>query len=103
MTYDRFYPSEAKAIAEKIVADTFNEELKDQTYDEDYAADWSTSISDKIRDAVTANLNIPRYKVVVQTTIGQMRDQGIRVASRCLWDVSRDNYASCYYTNVRVL
>lgn len=41
-----------------------------------------------------------RYKVVVQTTIGQMRDQGIRIASRCLWDPTTDNYASCSFSNV---
>ena len=41
-----------------------------------------------------------RYKIVVQTTVGQLRDQGVRVASRCLWDPSTDNYASCNYANV---
>ena len=40
-----------------------------------------------------------RFKVVVQTVIGQMKDQGIRVASRCLWDTSTDNYACCEYKN----
>jgi hypothetical protein len=40
-----------------------------------------------------------RFKVVVQTTVGQMRDQGIRIASRCLWDPTTDNYASCSYSN----
>ena len=40
-----------------------------------------------------------RFKGVVQTVIGQMKDQGIRVASRCLWDTSTDNYASCEYKN----
>ena len=42
-----------------------------------------------------------RFKIIVQTTIGQMRDQGIRIASRCLWDAATDNYASCSYSNVR--
>lgn len=46
-------------------------------------------------------MNIPRYKIIVQGTIGQLRDQGIRIASRCLWDVSTDNYTSVSYTNVR--
>ena len=44
---------------------------------------------------------MPRYKIVVQATLGQMKDQGVRVASRCLWDTSVDNYASVTYTNVR--
>lgn len=33
-----------------------------------------------------------RYKIVVQMTIGQMEDQGVRVVSRCLWDTATDNY-----------
>ena len=47
----------------------------------------------------TGECNIPRYKVVVQVTLGQMKDQGVRVASRCLWDTSTDNYASTRYQN----
>lgn len=31
-----------------------------------------------------------------------MRDQAIRVASRCLWDPTTDNYASTSFTNVRI-
>jgi hypothetical protein len=38
----------------------------------------------------------------VQTTVGQMSDQAIRVASRCLWDPTTDNYASTSFTNVRL-
>ena len=34
-----------------------------------------------------------------QVTLGQMKDQGVRVASRCLWDTATDNYASVEYSN----
>ncbi|CAM9665951.1 unnamed protein product, partial [Laminaria digitata] len=40
-----------------------------------------------------------RYKIVVQVTIGEMKDQGVRVASRCLWDTATDNYASVNFKN----
>ena len=43
---------------------------------------------------------IPRYKIIVQVTLGQMKDQGVRVASRALWDTATDNYASVEYANV---
>jgi len=43
---------------------------------------------------------MPRYKIIVQGTLGQMKDQGVRVASRCLWDTSVDNYASTTFSNV---
>ncbi len=113
----RFYPSKAKAIADKIISD----ELNGQAYDEEEAKHWSLNISDKVREAIngqfiatfllsfsslcngfcTESLGKTRYKVVVQTTIGQLKDQGIRVVSRCLWDPTTDNYASCNYSNVR--
>jgi uncharacterized UPF0146 family protein len=46
------------------------------------------------------SLKETRYKVIVQTTIGQLKDQGVRVASRCLWDPNFDNYASTSFINV---
>eukprot|EP00341_Mesodinium_pulex_P015532 CAMPEP_0116925832 /NCGR_PEP_ID=MMETSP0467-20121206/24355_1 /TAXON_ID=283647 /ORGANISM="Mesodinium pulex, Strain SPMC105" /LENGTH=134 /DNA_ID=CAMNT_0004604955 /DNA_START=31 /DNA_END=435 /DNA_ORIENTATION=+ len=92
---ERFYPSVAKKIAEEVV----NAELHDMEYDEEDAKAWSLSIGDKVRDALRKNMTIPRYKIIVQSTVGQLRDQGIRVASRCLWDVSTDNYTSVSYTN----
>jgi hypothetical protein len=117
---ERFYPSKAKQIGDKIIAD----ELNGAVFDEDDAKNWSLNISDKVREAVCGkkncfcvliladrfaflnfmieNLSRSRFKIVVQTTIGQLKDQGIRVASRCLWDANTDNYASCQYSNVRL-
>ena len=57
------------------------------------------AISDKVRESVTAKCNLPRYKIIVQVTIGQCNDQGIRVASRCLWNTETDNYASTSFVN----
>ncbi len=114
--FDRFYPSKAKAIADKIIAD----ELTGVKYDEEDAKVNSMNISDKVREAVNGkftqvffivrilnftfaeSLGKSRYKIVVQTTMGQVRDQGIRVASRCLWDPVTDNYASCSFANVSI-
>ena len=69
------------------------EELSGKKFDEQEAKEWSLNIADTIRERVTRQLNIPRYKVIVQVTVGQMLDQGVRVVSRCLWDTATDNYA----------
>ena len=45
--------------------------------------------------------NSPRYKLVLQATMGEVRGQGARHASRCLWNAETDNYANVRYTNVR--
>ena len=39
-----FYPSQAKAIADEILA----QELEGQVYDDDDALEWSKTISDKV-------------------------------------------------------
>jgi hypothetical protein len=92
---EKFYPSKAKVIADKVM----EEELNGVKYDEEEAKNWSMNISDKVRELVTEKLGKSRFKVVVQTVVGQKVDQGIRVASRCLWDPNTDNYASCSYSN----
>jgi hypothetical protein len=48
-----------------------------------------------------ADVDLPRYKIIVQVVLGEMKNQGARVASRCLWDTDTDNYASVSFKNVR--
>ena len=50
----RFYPSEAKAIADKIV----RAELESQVYDEEDAKAWSVDIGNKIREAMSSECQI---------------------------------------------
>eukprot|EP00428_Durinskia_dybowskii_P063584 CAMPEP_0170388100 /NCGR_PEP_ID=MMETSP0117_2-20130122/17907_1 /TAXON_ID=400756 /ORGANISM="Durinskia baltica, Strain CSIRO CS-38" /LENGTH=132 /DNA_ID=CAMNT_0010644005 /DNA_START=14 /DNA_END=412 /DNA_ORIENTATION=- len=93
---ERFFPSKAKAIGDQVISDILNGTV----YDEEEAKNWSIDISDKIRESVRESMGPnSRFKLIVQTTIGQMKDQGIRIASRCLWDSTTDNYASCSYKN----
>ena len=40
-----------------------------------------------------------RHKIVVQVTIGEVHGQGVRIASRCLWDTETDNHASSTFQN----
>jgi len=39
----------------------------------------------------------------VQTVLAQNKAQGIRVASRCLWDATTDNFASFQWSNDTLL
>jgi hypothetical protein len=55
-THQRFYPSKAKAIADRIVS----EELQNAAYDEEDAKIWSLNISDKVREAVYGKI----YKTI---------------------------------------
>ncbi|CAM9155216.1 unnamed protein product [Phaeothamnion confervicola] len=94
---ERFYPSHVRAIADKLV----RSELEGKVYDEEEAKEWCLNIADAIREGLR-QLNMPRFKIVVQVNIGQALDQGVRVASRCLWNTSTDNYASSSFRNQSV-
>jgi hypothetical protein len=45
-------------------------------------------------------MKYPRYKFVVQVSITSTTGQGVRVASRCLWDPKKDNFATAVFKNV---
>ena len=46
------------------------------------------------------DLEFDRYKIVVQVDIGEFKGQGIKIASRALWDTNTDTYASSSFKNV---
>ncbi len=60
-------------------------------------------ICETIKKRVKEECYIPRYKLVCQVALGEMKDQGVRVTSRCLWDPDSDNYASAYFKNVSIV
>ncbi|KAI9190756.1 Tctex-1 family-domain-containing protein [Polychytrium aggregatum] len=51
------------------------------------------------RMVLQAELEFERYKFVVDVTIGEFKGQGIRVASRAVWDATTDSYASASFRN----
>jgi tctex1 domain-containing protein 2 len=61
-------------------------------------AQLANELSTSIKDAVKA-LGLPRYKLVVHVTLGQQAGQGMRVASRGLWDAATDSFVSETYEN----
>ncbi|KAK3097039.1 hypothetical protein FSP39_005793, partial [Pinctada imbricata] len=58
------------------------------------ACDLSVLIKNRIKD-----LNFPRYKIICQVIIGQMGEQGMETASRCLWDTATDRCSTVSYKN----
>ena len=38
----------------------------------------------------------------MQVTVGEKTGQALRLASRCLWDTTTDNFASDFYENASV-
>merc|ERR1712216_546231 len=75
----------------KTVKALLDERLKGKKYDSNESAQLSKELCTEIKEKVK-EIGAPRHKLVVQ-------GQGVRIASRCLWDVETDNHASAYYTN----
>ena len=91
---ERFYPSKVQELIKEVV----HKHLDGKEYDHNQAKNWAEEIANQIKVA-TKQLNIPSYKIVVQTVIGEVNGQGVRVASKCLWDEANDNFSSFTYTN----
>jgi hypothetical protein len=47
-------------------------------------------------------MGLERYKIVVQTVIGEQREQGFQFSSKCLWDPNTDDYTFASFVNDRV-
>ena len=59
------------------------------------------TLSKGVLEAVK-KLNIPAYKLAVQSVIGEMNGQGIRVCSKSLWDSQNDNFTTYEYKNEKI-
>ncbi|XP_030062753.1 dynein light chain Tctex-type 4 [Microcaecilia unicolor] len=90
----KFNASRVQQVLETILSSR----LCNTTYNPVTTGQLAQSLTDLIRSTVK-DLLPPRYKLVCNVIVGQMGNQGLRVASRCLWDHENDNFASATYTN----
>jgi hypothetical protein len=103
---ERFNADKAKTIATEILERELDATKADADKQVEEWADFSDgfeslskSIADKVKAKCREELHCPRHKILVHLAIGQRKDQGVSVISRCLWDTGTDNYASASYRN----
>ena len=75
--------------------------LFSRRYNPELTAQWTREISDEIKNRLKNDLELPRYKFVVQVVVGEQRGEGVRMGCRCFWDADTDNYAEESFKNVR--
>jgi tctex1 domain-containing protein 2 len=95
MEPDNEYRFRPYRIQAKIL-ETVIEQMKNRTYDPTTVNELVKNVSRSVHQLVK-NFQLPRYKIIVQTVIGQKCEQLVRVASRCLWDTKTDNMLSVNY------
>jgi hypothetical protein len=78
------------------VLEVLIDQLKDKTYNPATVNELVKDVSRSVHQLMR-NFQIPRYKIIVQTVIGQKNGQLLRIASRCLWDPKTDNMITVNY------
>ncbi len=91
---DRFESGKVTKIIEAVL----EEQLKDEIYDQKSCKQLVMTLSEIIKSRVK-ELSYPSYKLVCMVSIGELKDQGFRMGSRCCWDPKWDNFATGNYKN----
>ncbi|CAG4926492.1 dynein light chain Tctex-type protein 2B-like [Colias croceus] len=81
-----------------IIMSTMQEQLMGRQYRADQAPRWAKVIANAVRQRVQ-DLDMKRYKIVVQSTIIEMKGAGVKCGQRCIWDPETDDYADELYRN----
>ncbi|KXJ10408.1 tctex1 domain-containing protein 1 [Exaiptasia diaphana] len=86
----------------EILQETLDESLQDvKKYDSTRCRALANTLSHTITERVKL-LGFKRFKFVATVTIGEMKDQGIRSASRFLWNEKHDNWVDAVFTNPEI-
>lgn len=91
----RFPEGKVQAIIEEAL-----ETLATHKYSATHSPFMAKLLSSRVLESVK-QLNIERYKVICLTTIGSKASQGLRIASRCLWDGQCDTFVNACFENER--
>jgi tctex1 domain-containing protein 2 len=86
-----------KGDVEKMIEKVCQEKVGNRSYIFDEVQPLIKDLCAEIQQRVLA-LGYDRYKLVSQITVMEAANQGIRIASRCLWDSEVDNYAEFTYS-----
>lgn len=93
--HQKFSKSEVERCIESVCSDMVGERRR---YHFEEAPLLIKELCNEIQQRVL-RLGYARYKLVTHAVIVEAGQQGLRVASRCLWDPETDNYATFSYSN----
>jgi hypothetical protein len=84
-----------KRTVEQITEEIIRAKIEGKSYAYEDSLNWSKELSADILAAIQTKCDYERYKIVVQVSIAEACQQGMRVSSRCLWNPDTDNFAEC--------
>lgn len=86
------------AAIQNVMQDVMESRLGNQKYEPEFCKETTKIISEDVKSRVKL-MKLGRYKIICLVHIGQLKDQGIHVSSRCLWDAESDTSSSFEYRN----
>lgn len=89
-----FKPEQVKTILKT----SLTEFLTGKEYDLEKTGTWSKDIATAVKNKLK-ELELSRYKFMVQVVIGESKGAGVRMGCRCLWDAQTDKVAEETFTN----
>jgi len=85
--------------AEEVIRGVLESYLANEKYNHEMCNSMIKQLSELITARVKDLGFSPRYKFVAVVTMGQNRNQGIAVTSRCMWNTETDNYAAASFSS----
>uniref|UniRef100_A0AAF5Q3I5 Tctex1 domain-containing protein 2 n=2 Tax=Wuchereria bancrofti TaxID=6293 RepID=A0AAF5Q3I5_WUCBA len=85
-------------IGRRILEEVLIKSLGGHTFESSSAEQLSNSLSAIIRNRLK-ELNLPKYKYIIQVILGEERGQRVRAHAACLWDSDTDSVAHYVYSN----
>lgn len=91
----RLKPSEkfSAAAVRRIMAEVVTERMTGVRYSPVTCSALSAHLADDVKERVK-DLHYDRYKIVCVVTMGERREQDVRIGGRCEWFTDTDNVAS---------
>ncbi|CAO3574931.1 unnamed protein product [Mortierella alpina] len=85
-------------VAAKFIQQILNTNLSHRIYQVDECQKLSKQIAEEVK-AKLIELELGRYKYVVNVVLGENLGEGARMDSRCYWDQESDGSAQAFFTN----
>lgn len=82
----------------EIIRTVLGDNLLGKTYEAEQVKKWTITIANEVNEKVK-ELQLKRYKHIVQVLLGEMRGAGVRSGVRCIWDSDTDGYTSETFMN----
>ncbi|KAL1517634.1 hypothetical protein ABEB36_001372 [Hypothenemus hampei] len=82
----------------EIIRNVQQATLGGKNYDVDNVKRWTIKMANEINEKVK-DMEMKRYRHVVQVMIGERKGQGVKSGVRCIWDPEIDTYCSEIFMN----